>query len=620
MPATWCVVLALCAAALGQYVPNPHVIPNNSIPYTKNLQFLLEVFNQGTGLPSSYRDTLPDGTVYWATRTYLAVGAFDANGTRVTLDSQIAIQERTLSHYGLNLYDGATWEIALGLWGLWDVAEIYERNILFPSTTGAAGRDNGNPGGIVNIRADSQDFKYGDQRVAGPSLRQITYPGNATHFTQDPDGKPSKTPVKKGPGAFFYRMIGPKYQMIDPMDGNYANAWKYPWPNPDSRTPWNNYGLIHFNDWKPITGENVWGCILGPIQLLNLKTGGNLTNTTCGDPQREPPIGCDWKTYDTTPPPVQLAITVVPALEAMLSKAGSLFHCPWGSKIFPYDPEEGYNVSNENNFSAYSSLKILQGVFKNYTNSSSDDTLTYASKAVDNIVQKMDEWFDTTLFSKEGELPDGQKLVYQGGHINASGYHPVPLDTVGGIAVDCQTWGMTVMGAQRIDKAYGDSMAYKAWQTTKKYAGYYKNGKIAGVGYTSLLGNTSIVPNNKIWSAEWTFGAINMAQTLAGQYKEMGHADYYATLMADAQSMYDEVTKQWPDGLQFSDGSYVYANARFFIPWGWYANPISATCSTAWAVMQERNYDPFAWGGGNKPELQPPAHMFQYPDEPSRLE
>eukprot|EP00994_Dinema_validum_P003939 NODE_1960_length_797_cov_346.316845_g1556_i0.p1 GENE.NODE_1960_length_797_cov_346.316845_g1556_i0~~NODE_1960_length_797_cov_346.316845_g1556_i0.p1 ORF type:complete len:116 (+),score=18.56 NODE_1960_length_797_cov_346.316845_g1556_i0:72-419(+) len=89
-----------------------------------------------------------------------------------------------------------------------------------------------------------------------------------------PDGKPSKVGVKKGPGALFYRMIGPKYQMIDPMEGNYANAWKYPWPNPDTKTPWNSYGLIHFNDWKPIIGENVWSAILGPIQTLELKTGG----------------------------------------------------------------------------------------------------------------------------------------------------------------------------------------------------------------------------------------------------------------------------------------------------------------------------------------------------------
>eukprot|EP00994_Dinema_validum_P008914 NODE_845_length_1302_cov_371.308859_g36_i5.p1 GENE.NODE_845_length_1302_cov_371.308859_g36_i5~~NODE_845_length_1302_cov_371.308859_g36_i5.p1 ORF type:complete len:226 (+),score=42.85 NODE_845_length_1302_cov_371.308859_g36_i5:608-1285(+) len=205
-----------------------------------------------------------------------------------------------------------------------------------------------------------------------------------------------------------------------------------------------------------------------------------------------------------------------------------------------------------------------------------------------------------------------------------AGYHPVPLNTVGGIAVDCQTWGMTVLGVDRVDK-YGEGMAMKIWKGTKKYAGYYKNGNatnggtLAGVGYTSLHDNSTAVPNNQIWSAEWTFGAINMCQVLSQQYQAKGQNAYADELMSDAQSMWNEVTKPWPEGLQFSDGSFVYANKRFFIPWGWYANPIGATCSTAWAVMQERNYNPFVFGGGNKPKLETPKHLFLEQTIPSSL-
>lgn len=47
-----------------------------------------------------------------------SVGAIDPFGNQVPLDSQIAIQERTLTRFGLNLYDGATWEIALALEGI----------------------------------------------------------------------------------------------------------------------------------------------------------------------------------------------------------------------------------------------------------------------------------------------------------------------------------------------------------------------------------------------------------------------------------------------------------------------------------------------------------------------
>lgn len=92
------------------------------------MKFLLNQLQQG--LPRSYQDTLPTGDNYWRTPVYLTYvkqhqqtllfssgGAVDPYGNRVALDSQIAVQERTLTHYGLNLYDGATWEIALALEG-----------------------------------------------------------------------------------------------------------------------------------------------------------------------------------------------------------------------------------------------------------------------------------------------------------------------------------------------------------------------------------------------------------------------------------------------------------------------------------------------------------------------
>jgi len=588
--------------------PNPHMA-NKTLPYPDNVQWLLSVFNTGAGIPSSYKDILPNGLVYWATKTYLEIGAIDYNGVQQPLDSIIAIQERTLSRYGLNLYDAATWEIALSLWYLYDVAFIYESGCLYTGTTGPAGSKNGNPGGIVNIRADSDDFLYGAQKTAGSALKQITYPGNVTHFPQQSNGDPGD-PVKVGPGSYFYRMIGPKYQMIDPMAGNYDNSWKYPWPNYDDRTIWNTYGLIHFNDWKPITGENVWAAILGPIQALALKTSGNLTNTTCGSYFANPQKECDWLKFETTPDPVQLAISILPALLALQTTMGSLLHCPWGSQLFPPDPDgEGENVSNENNFSSFASLSVLQAVFKNYTNSSSDPVLTWASQSTTTLVTGLEKWFaNDQILSKSSELPSGDRVIPQGGHVNASGYAPVPINTIGGLAVDCQTWGMTVLGVDRLDKKFGAGTAYKTWQTAKKYAGYYKGTVLSGVGYTDMTNSSGAASQHDIWSAEWTFGAINMAQVLSGQYAATDAAKA-TDLLADAQSMYNEVTKLWPEGLRFPDGSYVYANKRFFIPWGWYSNPIGATCSTAWSVMQERNYNPFEYYGGYKPPLQTPPHL-----------
>jgi len=80
-------------------------------------------------------------------------------------------------------------------------------------------------------------------------------------------------------------------------------------------------------------------------------------------------------------------------------------------------------------------------------------------------------------------------------------------------------------------------------------------------------------------------------------------------MLADAASMVSFMQQQvqvcaddpvWcpGGGLILPDGSYLYANKRFFIPWGWYANPIGATSSTSWAVCNDWNYNPFMLGGG----------------------
>jgi len=206
---------------------------------------------------------------------------------------------------------------------------------------------------------------------------------------------------------------------------------------------------------------------------------------------------------------------------------------------------------------------------------------------------------------------DGVKVVYQGGHVTFSGtYYPVHINQTGGLAVDCQTWGMTVVGAEFIDKNYGAGTAYKVWQETKKIAGYYtKDGKLGGVGYTDK-------GDHKIWSAEWSWGAINMALRLAHDYEKMGNGAFATDLKEDADSMSKLIVQPmtrskngaWNGGGLFQeDGGYLYANDRFFIPWGWYANPIGATCSTAWAVMYDHKYNPFMLGGGWNSTLPDPT-------------
>ena len=284
---------------------------------------------------------------------------------------------------------------------------------------------------------------------------------------------------------------------------------------------------------------------------------------------------------------MQLGISIIPALLALQADAGTLFHCPWGAKIFPPDPDEGANVSNENNFSGYASIVTLYWVLTNYSKSSSDPVISWALQSVTQLKTGLEKWFAAdSILSTKGQLPNGLQVVPQGGHYNSSGYFPVPIDTTGGLAIDCQTWGMTVMGRESLDKKYGMGTAFGIWNTSKTYAGYFKGTVLAGVGYTDLASaNSTSEAVNTIWSAEWTFGAINMAQVLSQSYRDAGQTQMADSLLADAQSMYNEVTKLWPNGLRFPDGSYVYANKRFFIPWGWFSNPISALCSISSGVL-----------------------------------
>jgi hypothetical protein len=75
------------------------------VVFTPQVDWLLQIFDGN--MPRSYDDVSPyGGKSYWRSHVYLSEGARDYNGTRLAYDSQIAIQERALTHVGLNIYDG----------------------------------------------------------------------------------------------------------------------------------------------------------------------------------------------------------------------------------------------------------------------------------------------------------------------------------------------------------------------------------------------------------------------------------------------------------------------------------------------------------------------------------
>jgi hypothetical protein len=309
-----------------------------------------------------------------------------------------------------------------------------------------------------------------------------------------------------------------------------------------------------------------------------------------------------FKDFDSAPHEVQLAVSILPAAEALLSPLGSMYHCPKGTKMFPPDDSEETNVSNENNFSSWAAFKALMFILQNFYQGS-DPTLDQAKMITEKIITGLESWFSKYLLPA---LINGENVISQGGHVTFSGQYDYQKGDQA-FAVDCQTWGLLVLGQKRFDSWYGSKTnAYGVWQAVKKLSGYFINNEIAGVGYTTPAKNGT--EKSPIWSGEWSWGAIFMVRRIARDYAKAGRGDYYNALMADAASMLKYMKKEvipcddgvWCDGgLVQKDGSYLYANKRFFIPWGWYANPIGATSSTAWAVLNDFDFDPFQLGGGN---------------------
>eukprot|EP01128_Nolandella_sp_AFSM9_P010103 TRINITY_DN6932_c0_g1_i1.p1 TRINITY_DN6932_c0_g1~~TRINITY_DN6932_c0_g1_i1.p1 ORF type:complete len:719 (-),score=179.21 TRINITY_DN6932_c0_g1_i1:81-2237(-) len=585
-------------------VPDPSDGDGNwtmPVVFTPEIDWLLSVFKDN--MPRSYNDVIPyTSQLYWKSHLYLADGARDYNGTRLRFWDIEAIQERALTHVGLNIYDGGVWSISLALAGLSDFVDIYTRNVLLTSSTGA----NVAVGGLKSIRAwepnpdpesPPDPFYYGKDQITNENIGQVTMPANLT-FIRFMDGCECASAgccpqegLNEIPGNFFYRMIGPKFILDDPLQGVYGDVWRAePFgPNPDPAQSWNAAGIAHWNDWKPITGENVWAGILAPLQVDFIRNCSNVM---------------DFSSFEEAPHSVQLAVSLLKASDALLSPLGSMYHCPEGTKMYPPDPDEATNVSNENNFSAWAAYKALQWFLQEYY-TGGDPVLDEAKEINDRLVQGLDDWFAKYLMPNKLV---GEDVISQGGHVSFMGDYE-PQDGDQGFAVDCQTWGLLVEGAKRFDASYGSkTTAYEVWQATKKLAGFYVNGELAGVGYTIPNGYNGTAYQGDVWSGEWSWGAVFMARKLSMEYATFGKTQWANDLMADVDSMVKHLTMEvnpGPDGLwtpggglKQIDGSYLYANARFFIPWGWYSNPIAATASTGWAQFYAYKYNPFELGGG----------------------
>ena len=49
--------------------------------------------------------------------------------------------------------------------------------------------------------------------------------------------------------------------------------------------------------------------------------------------------------------------------------------------------------------------------------------------------------------------------------------------------------------------------------------------------------------------------------------------------------------------LPSSKVAFLYSNCRYYIPFGWYANPLPSMASSTWPIFLHFQYNPFELGG-----------------------
>lgn len=461
--------------------------------------------------------------------------------------------ERVNVHSGCNIYDAATWQIALALAG----------------NDGIKGVDDG----IKGVDGEEDLFSLADNQSL---LLKLGYDGNdsGTHVDSQkklifPMGANRRLSFNEQAGepfkyngcmitdpseAYFFRQVPRTFSIEDPIFNDLETK------SVSVRNPYPKI-CVSWQDWKPITGENVWAFLIGPLQKALIQYHA----------QACVPI---------IDPAVQNALAILPTFQKMQSRIGAIYFAPEGSMQNADGTSlSKYTVSVENNMSALAGLLLLRKVLQqelaqsgsSFYNSTNQNKIksnlaiiktmldggpyllnehgTQIARNTDGLLNflKKKAWNPKTnefILGGEANNPEYKKPIYK----NKPGYEDPDWvtakdhlnDAEPSKAVDVNTWGIAVLGQPFIDNINGDDFgrSYKIWQQVKRWGGYWgPDRELWGVGYSDLDGNgcngsaintddgTCVANNhNGVLSGEWTAGAINMVRALITQYREVANS------------------------------------------------------------------------------------------------
>jgi len=463
-------------------------------------------------------------------------------------DSLTGIIERMIVEEGMSVYDAALGQIIMTLLG--DEQSLEQAFV--PIKYYWKGRF-----GVVNsLRAGYMSQPY----VYDPSQPDVI----------------GSDIAHKGLRGFVFRIINVHghYQVSDPLDGKMVFEG-FP-----------NSSLIHWEDWKPIAGENAW-VVMGALHLYHKKHFN--------------PMKRGYK-HNFEEEEVLLAQEMARAALYLQADNGGIRMAPMGTHytnlgvqkgadleavarffdeqareaktLTPRQIEEGplaypdefkwyyYEISTENNLSWYAAFRMLYAVTRG-------DRYHQAMKDIERYLKSI--WNTKKNYFEQGMHyhPDEQK------------WHP----NTEHFASDVQNWALVVLGPKTIDDWFGQGAAFKLWRTTKSYSGFKDgSGRLLGVGYTR---------ENDRMSIEWTAGAIFAARFLAAYYRE-SHPDWADEALRDSVDMRRGMERFRGD-FSGSGAAYAYSSKRGWIPFGWFSHDenIYSLASTCWVMLVDAHFNPF---------------------------
>jgi hypothetical protein len=459
--------------------------------------------------------------------------------------------ERAMQQQGLDIYDGAVWQVALAV-------AVKNNPVLYTQ--------------------DIEDYKnFLMTGVNGGFSSYMAFNGYTYNGVSMPSAK----------NAYLLKFVSPSWAL------NYdsINDCNLQWP-----------------EWSAVTGEEAWAVFIGPVQsIYQLNDGDNNPNwssvSQAGDyiqigknalgaiKQMQAPTGGVYRNVALPGQPQNFDISVE-----------NNFSLYAGLTIF----EQALKARVATNSAKLKVFKLANAKTQVHTTQMSQLQQTLSSDQDDiNTVNTIKNSM-VKFFAGQG----GVNVFDRTGNYFYAGINGTTAGT--DFAVDVQTWGATVIASSKKDPndpndpdllkavtdAYGPDVMYNMLQAAITKSAYLdSNNNLLGVGYTSQKPTDSFYE----LSGEWTFGAINAAIVLADHYKN--DTSKYATLISQAQKMLDGVTAETSSLLGSPTGStsrigYLYANKRAFIPFGWYSNKAYSTASTGWGLLVNACFNPLELGGG----------------------